>query len=101
MAGVANFGFIIFQAAGAYVAASLALPPDTAQRRLDQIYIGLHPPFPIPLIGAGRARNGWRCPSRSWSDVGCAATSPRSGCRSPPAWLNLLVTDSTVHFVQR
>ena len=30
VAGVTNFGFIIFQAAGAYVAASLALPSDSA-----------------------------------------------------------------------
>ena len=55
VAGVTNFGFIIFQAAGAYVAASLALPPDTANGGY-QIYIGgLHLPFPMPLIGAALA----------------------------------------------
>src|SRR5450755_3781022 len=55
VAGVTNFGFIIFQAAGAYVAASLALPPDTANGGY-QIYIGgLHLPFPLPLIGAALA----------------------------------------------
>src|SRR5580693_3265872 len=53
--GVTNFGFIIFQAAGAYVAASLALPSDTANGGY-QIYIGgLHLPFPMPLIGAALA----------------------------------------------
>src|ERR1022692_3307182 len=55
VAGVTNFGFIIFQAAGAYVAASLALPSDTANGGY-QIYIGgLHLPFPLPLIGAALA----------------------------------------------
>src|ERR1035441_7547374 len=55
VAGVTNFGFIIFQAAGAYVAASLALPSDTANGGY-QIYIGgLHLPFPMPLIGAALA----------------------------------------------
>src|SRR5579862_6508825 len=55
VAGVTNFGFIIFQAAGAYVAASLALPSDTANGGY-QIYIGgLHLPFPVPLIGAALA----------------------------------------------
>jgi len=56
VAGVTNFGFIIFQAAGAYVAASLALPSDTANGGY-QIYIGgLHLPFPMPLIGAALER---------------------------------------------
>jgi len=55
VAGVTNFGFIIFQAAGAYVAAVLALPPDTANGAF-QVYIGgLHLPFPVPWIGAAAA----------------------------------------------
>jgi len=53
--GVTNFGFIIFQAAGAYTAAILSLPPDTANGAF-QIYIGgLNLPFPFPLIGAAVA----------------------------------------------
>jgi branched-chain amino acid transport system permease protein len=53
--GVTNFGFIIFQAAGAYAAAILSLPPDTANGGF-QIYIGgLNLPFPLPLIGAAVA----------------------------------------------
>jgi branched-chain amino acid transport system permease protein len=52
VAGVTNFGFIIFQAAGAYVAAVLALPKDTAYGGF-QLYIGgYHLPFPIPWLGA-------------------------------------------------
>jgi ABC-type branched-subunit amino acid transport system ATPase component/ABC-type branched-subunit amino acid transport system permease subunit len=50
--GVTNFGFIIFQAAGAYVAAILALPSDTANGGF-QLYIGgWNLPFPVPWIGA-------------------------------------------------
>ncbi len=55
VAGVTNFGFIIFQAAGAYVAAVLALPKDTADGGF-QTYLGgygLH--FPLPWIGAAVA----------------------------------------------
>jgi branched-chain amino acid transport system permease protein len=53
--GVTNFGFIIFQAVGAYVAAILALPPDTANGAF-QIYLGgLNLPFPLPWIGAAVA----------------------------------------------
>ena len=55
VAGVTNFGFIIFQAIGAYVAAVLALPADSANGGF-QIYIGgLHLPFPLPWIGAAVA----------------------------------------------
>jgi branched-chain amino acid transport system permease protein len=55
IAGVTNFGFIIFQAAGAYVAAVLALPPDTANGGF-QLYIGgWNLPFPVPWIGAAVA----------------------------------------------
>jgi branched-chain amino acid transport system permease protein len=53
--GVTNFGFIIFQAAGAYVAAILALPADSANGGF-QLYIGgLHLPFPFTWIGAAAA----------------------------------------------
>jgi branched-chain amino acid transport system permease protein len=50
--GVTNFGFIIFQAAGAYAAAILALPSDTAYGGFQTYIGGLHLPFPLPLIGA-------------------------------------------------
>jgi branched-chain amino acid transport system permease protein len=53
--GVTNFGFIIFQAVGAYVAAILALPPDTADGAFQSYLGGLHLPFPLPWIGAAVA----------------------------------------------
>jgi branched-chain amino acid transport system permease protein len=52
VAGVTNFGFIIFQAAGGYTAAILALPPDTANGGFQTYIGGWNLPFPIPWIGA-------------------------------------------------
>lgn len=52
VAGVSNFGYIIFQAAGAYTAAVLALPHDTANGGFQSYIGGLGLPFPIPWIGA-------------------------------------------------
>jgi branched-chain amino acid transport system permease protein len=50
--GVTNFGFIIFQAAGGYTAAILALPSDTANGGFQSYIGGLQLPFPLPWIGA-------------------------------------------------
>ena len=50
--GVTNFGFIIFQAAGAYTAGVLSLPPDSANGAFQRYVLGLNLPFPLPLIGA-------------------------------------------------
>ena len=52
VAGVTNFGFIIFQAAGAYAASILSLPADTANGGFQSYIGGWNLPFPIPLIGA-------------------------------------------------
>jgi branched-chain amino acid transport system ATP-binding protein/branched-chain amino acid transport system permease protein len=52
VAGVTNFGFIIFQAAGGYTAAILALPADSANGGFQSYLGGWNLPFPIPLIGA-------------------------------------------------
>ena len=52
IAGVTNFGFIIFQAAGAYAAAVLSLPADSANGGFQTYIGGLHLPFPLPWIGA-------------------------------------------------
>jgi ABC-type branched-subunit amino acid transport system permease subunit len=68
VAGITNFGFIIFQAAGAYTAAILSLPSQGANGGF-QSYIG-----------------GWNLPWPIWSGGGCAATSPRSGSWSPRSW---------------
>ena len=50
--GVTNFGFIIFQAAGAYAAAVLSLPSDSANGAFQSYIGGLSLPFPLPWIGA-------------------------------------------------
>ena len=83
IAGVTNFGFIIFQAAGAYAAAVLSLPPDSANGGFQSYIGGLNLPFPLPLDRrggrrglAGGAVHGDRRAS------GCAATSRPSGCSS-------------------
>jgi branched-chain amino acid transport system permease protein len=52
VAGVTNFGFIIFQAAGAYAAAVLSLPPQSANGGFQSYIGGLNLPFPFPWIGA-------------------------------------------------
>ena len=52
VAGVTNFGFIIFQAAGGYAAAVLALPHDSANGGFQSYLGGLNLPFPVPWIGA-------------------------------------------------
>src|SRR2546425_7582015 len=52
VSGVVNFSFIVFQAAGAYAAAVLSMPPDTASDYSFQIYVGGYQlPFPLPWIG--------------------------------------------------
>jgi len=55
VAGVTNFGFIIFQAAGGYAAAILALPADSANGGFQSYIGGWHLPFPLPWIGAAVA----------------------------------------------
>jgi branched-chain amino acid transport system permease protein len=50
--GVTNFGFIIFQAAGAYTAAVLSLPSSAANGGFQHYVLGWNLPFPLPWIGA-------------------------------------------------
>lgn len=53
VSGLVNFGFILFQAAGAYTAAVLSLPPQSAHFGFQQYVLGLQLPFPLPwLAGA-------------------------------------------------
>ena len=48
LSGIVNFSFIVFQAIGAYTAAVLSMPPDTANGAY-QVYVGgFQLPFPIP-----------------------------------------------------
>src|SRR6266480_2104085 len=55
VAGVTNFGLIIFQAVGAYTAAILSLPSDTANGGFQRYIGGWNLPFPVPWIGAAAA----------------------------------------------
>ncbi len=56
VSGIVNFSFIVFQAAGAYTAAVLSMPPDTASGYDFQIYFGgFQLPFPLPWIGGAIA----------------------------------------------
>jgi branched-chain amino acid transport system permease protein len=52
LSGIVNFSFIVFQAAGAYTAAVLSMPPSS-QIGGEQIYVlGFNLGFPLPWIGA-------------------------------------------------
>jgi branched-chain amino acid transport system permease protein len=52
-AGISNFGFIIFQSAGAYAAAVLSMPPAaTSNGGFQQYVLGWNLPWPFPWIGA-------------------------------------------------
>lgn len=52
ISGITNFGFIIYQATGAYVAAILSMPGDSANGGFQTYIGGLHLPFPLPWLGA-------------------------------------------------
>src|SRR2546423_15030175 len=56
--GVTNFGFIIFQAAGAYAAAVLSLPSSSANGGFQSCIGGVPLPFPPPPVGAGDPPRG-------------------------------------------
>ena len=51
--GVYNFAFIIFQAAGAYTTAVLTLGSPSANGGFQHYILGLHLPFPLPLLVSG------------------------------------------------
>jgi branched-chain amino acid transport system permease protein len=52
-AGLSNFGFIIFQSAGAYAAAVLSMPrAATSNGAFQQYALGWSLPWPLPWIGA-------------------------------------------------
>ncbi|MHB8395198.1 MAG: branched-chain amino acid ABC transporter permease [Candidatus Dormibacteria bacterium] len=54
-AGVVNFGFIVFQAAGAYVAAVVVLGPSGGVASFQQYILGSRLPFPLDLVAAAVA----------------------------------------------
>jgi branched-chain amino acid transport system permease protein len=55
VSGIVNFSFIVFQAVGAYTAAVLSMPPDTANGGFQQYIGGYSYTFPIPWIGGAIA----------------------------------------------
>jgi ABC-type branched-subunit amino acid transport system permease subunit len=55
LSGIVNFSFIVFQAVGAYTAAVLSMPPDSANGAFQTYVGGLQLPFPIPWIGGALA----------------------------------------------
>jgi branched-chain amino acid transport system permease protein len=55
VSGIVNFSFIVFQAVGAYAAAVLSMPPDTANGGFQQYIGGYSYTFPIPWIGGAIA----------------------------------------------
>jgi len=56
VSGIVNFCFIVFQAAGAYAAAVLSMPPDTDPDYSFMVYLGgFSLPFPLPWVGGALA----------------------------------------------
>src|SRR5487761_1705326 len=53
VAGILSLGFIVFQAAGAYVAAIVTLGPDSGNGGFQKYVGGYHWPFPLPVLAAG------------------------------------------------
>lgn len=54
-AGVINFAYVIFQAVGAYVAATVTLGPSGGSTTFQQYIFGANLPFPVPLLLAAVA----------------------------------------------
>jgi branched-chain amino acid transport system permease protein len=52
LAGINNFAFVVFQAAGGYAAALFALKPAKAYGSFETYVGGFRLPFPLPLLGA-------------------------------------------------
>jgi branched-chain amino acid transport system permease protein len=55
VSGIVNFSFIVFQAVGAYTAAVLSMPPDTANGGFQHYIGGFGLSFPIPWLGGAIA----------------------------------------------
>lgn len=53
--GILNFGWIMYQAVGAYAAAVVSLGRDTAPGSYQQYVLGARLPFPLPLLVAAAA----------------------------------------------
>ena len=55
ISGIYNFAFVVFQAAGAYTAALVALHPAAYYQAAETYVGGLNLPFPVPLLAATAA----------------------------------------------
>ncbi len=55
MTGINSFAFIVFQSAGAYATALLALKPPSSYGSFETYIGGANLPFPLPLIGGAVA----------------------------------------------
>jgi branched-chain amino acid transport system permease protein len=55
LTGINNFAYVVFQAAGGYTVALLALKPASAYGSFETYLGGFNLPFPLPLIGAAVA----------------------------------------------
>jgi branched-chain amino acid transport system permease protein len=53
--GILNFGWIMYQAVGAYAAAVVSIGPDTAPGAYQHYILGANLPFPVPLLVAALA----------------------------------------------
>src|ERR1700737_3546376 len=93
VAGVTNFGFIIFQAAGGYAAAILAMPPKSANGGFQSYIGGLNLPFPLPWIGAAIVGGLIALPFTFLVGRRLRGDFAAVGLLVPAVLLNLLVTN--------
>src|SRR5258706_7594750 len=64
LSGIVNFSFIVFQSVGAYTAAVLSMPPDTAYGGY-QVYVGgVQLSFPLPWLWGAVAGGDFGGPPR-------------------------------------
>lgn len=53
VAGIYNFAWIMFQAAGAYVAGVLTIGPESGNGGFQHYILGLNLPYPVPVFAGG------------------------------------------------
>src|ERR1035438_8446723 len=93
VAGVTNFGFIIFQATGGYTAAILAMPHDSANGGFQSYIGGWGLPFPLPWIGAAVVGGVIALPFTFLVGGRLPGDCAAGGLLVPAVLLNLLVTN--------
>jgi branched-chain amino acid transport system permease protein len=93
VSGVTNFGFIIFQAAGAYAAAVLSLPADSSNGAFQTYVGGLHLQFPLPWIGAAIAGGLFALPFSALVGKRLRGDFAAVGLLVTAVMVNLLVTN--------